>query len=621
MNSNDMEKDVQAIPFKAETRKVLDILVHSLYTEKEVFLRELISNASDALTRIHFEMLTNRDVIDPDAELAVWITMDPEQKLLIIRDTGIGMTRTELMENLGTIAHSGARAFLEAATVDQTHLSDIIGQFGVGFYSAFMVADWIRVETRSFQPDSQGLAWLSSGEDTYTIEPIDKPGRGTTITLKLKDDASEFLQDYRLSQVIKKHSDFVPYPIYIGADQKQANQITALWRQPPQKVEDHAYDEFFKQLTLEADPPLTRIHLSIDAPVQLYALLYIPSTADKNIFSMRKQDGLKLYARKVLIQEYNQELLPQSFRFVQGVVDSEDLPLNISRETIQSNRLMVQLNKLLTTKLVDHLKNLAHDQPEVYEKFWHSYGFYIKEAIATNFEIYENLLPLLRFKTMKQPDQIQSLEDYTQNMKAAQDKIYYIVGEDEQSILNSPHLELFRHNGYDVILFTDPVDSFMLLRLNQYKEFKLISAADQDVDLPELNKEDSTSTTGETSPDQADLIQRFKQQLGEKVSDVRTTNRLIESPARLVDKDGASASEMQRVFKLLNKEYKIPQRVLELNPTHEILKGLLKLSADDPLNAAFIDQVYENALWIEGLHPDPASMINRIQNIMKAALK
>ncbi|HEY6074143.1 MAG TPA: molecular chaperone HtpG, partial [Anaerolineales bacterium] len=351
------------ISFKAETRQLLDILIHSLYTEREIFLRELISNAADALTRMDFELLTNRKVVDPQAELAIRILPNKDEKTLTILDTGIGMTSDELVENLGTIAHSGAHAFLAAAKEKGQKLGDVIGQFGVGFYSAFMVAESIQVISRSFQPDAQAAAWQSSGADTYSLEPAERAGRGTDVVIKLKEDALEYLEENRLREIVRKHSDFIPFPIYIGNETEQANRQTALWRQNPRQVEAKEYEEFYRQLTLDVEKPLAQAHMVVDAPVQMYALLYVPANPERGLFSLRKDDGLKLYSRKVLIQEYCKDLLPEYLRFVQGVVDSEDLPLNVSREAVQSNRVMGQLKKLVASKVIDTLKHL---EPETY---------------------------------------------------------------------------------------------------------------------------------------------------------------------------------------------------------------------------------------------------------------
>ncbi len=608
--------------FRAETRQLLNILIHSLYTEQEIFLRELISNASDALTRMSFVMLTQRDVVDPEAELGIWITTNEEDHTLTLRDTGVGMTQEELIENLGTIAHSGARAFLQAAQESQAPVNEIIGQFGVGFYSAFMVADWIRVTSRSYLSDATATTWYSTGEDTYTLEPADKAERGTTITIKLKEEAAEFAQEQRLREVVKRHSDFIPYPIYIGEDKQQVNQQTALWRQSTREVDEEKANEFYRQFTLDFEPPLAYAHMVVDAPVQLYALLFIPSTPERNIFSTRKEDGLKLYARKVLIQEYSRDLLPEYFRFVQGVVDSEDLQLNVSRESVQSSRVMAQLKRVITSKVVDMLKKMANDQPDNYAKFWVNFSRFIKEGIATDRESLDTLAPLLRFHTLQSPEQWQSLDDYVNNLKADQKKIYYLLGDDERSLIHSPHLEVFQHSGVNVLLMTDPLDSFMLMALTAYKEYSLANAASEKPEVPEVEKQEAENKE-EALPEneQQSVLQRFKEVLGERVLEVRTTDRLINSPARLVDKEGSMGQEVQRVYRLLNKEYEVPQKVLEINPRHPIIKELSHDTGNTEMNNLVIEQIYENALLIEGLHPDPAGMISRIQELMKAALK
>lgn len=610
------------VPFKAETRKLLGILINSLYTERDIFLRELLSNASDALTRLDFEMLTDRNVLDPDAELSIRIIPDKEKQTLTITDTGIGMTQPELVENLGTIAHSGAEAFIQAAQSGSNHLSDMIGQFGVGFYSAFMVADWIRVTSRSYKPDGQAAVWYSTGADRYTVGPAEKETRGTTVELHLRSDATEFLEENRLRDIIRKHSDFIPFPIYIGDSQEQVNRQTAIWRQSPRSVEEKDYFEFYKQLTLDFEAPLTYTHMTVDAPVQMYAVLFIPGTSDRGLFSPRKEEGLKLYSRKVLIQEYSKDLLPEYLRFVQGVVDSEDLPLNVSRETVQSNKIMAQLKKLITAKVLDMLRALAKDKPEEYQKFWVAFGNYIKQGISTEQTDYEALYPLLRFHTTANPETWSSLDDVVERMKPGQTELYYILGEDERSLIYSPHLDLFRKWNIEVIYLTDPLDSFMLLRLNKYQDHDLKNVAAADVHLPSEEPIEG-ETPAETKPSETlePVIARFKKQLGDRVSEVRTTDRLSDSPARLVDAEGSLNPEMQRVYKIINRDFKAPQKILEINPAHPLIERFGSLPEDDPLGPMIVEQIYEDALLIEGLHPDPASMISRIQKLMEAALK
>jgi molecular chaperone HtpG len=611
------------IPFKAETRQLLNILIHSLYTDREIFLRELISNASDALVHMNFEMLTNREVKDPQLPLEIRIIGDPDNRTLTIKDTGIGMTREELVENLGTIARSGARDFIQAAAESKEKLSDIIGQFGVGFYSAFMVAESIRVTSRSYKPDAEAAAWVSSGEDTFEVEPASKAERGTEVEIKLKEDAVDFAREYKLREIIVKHSDFIGFPIYFGEQAEQVNRQTALWRQNPREVKENEYNEFYKQLTLDAEPPLALAHMVVDAPAQMYALLFVPGNPERYVFSPRHEAGLKLFSRKILIQDYCKDLLPEYFGFIQGVVDSEDLPLNISRESIQSNRVMVQLKKLVTNKIIDTLKSMAKDKPEDYAKFWNAFSRAIKQGVATEQVDVGALYPLLRFHTTTHPQEWSSLHDIVERMKPGQDKLYYILGEDDRSIPYSPHLDPYRKRGVEVLIMTDPMDSFMLLQLIKYKDFELVNVASTKTELPKSDETEAEEKEVEKldEKDLSTLIQQIKTTLGDRVTDVRSTDRLSDSPARLVDPEGSPDQSIQRVYRLLNKDFEVPKKVLEINPRHAIMTRLSALPADDPRCAPIIEQVYENALLIEGIHPDPASMIGRIQKIMEDALK
>ena len=615
----------QPIAFKAEIKQLLNILIHSLYTDREIFLRELVSNASDALTQMHFVSLTEREVFDPDAELKIHISVDEDDKVITITDTGIGMTQDELVQNLGTIAQSGARAFLDAAKEgeNQQSLVDVIGQFGVGFYSVFMVADWVRVTSRSYQPEAEAAFWYATGGDTFEVGAAEKEERGTTIEIKLNSESEDFAQEYRLREIVKKHSDYVAYPIYIGDSEEQTNSQSALWRQTPREVEEDQYNDFYRQLTLDFEPPLEHIHYVVDAPLQMYALLYFPAKMDRGMFSLRKEDGLKLYVRKVLIQDYNNDLLPRHFRFVQGVVDTEDLPLNVSRETIQDNPLIAKLRKVLTSQVVNKLTSMAKDENGAYADFWENFGVFIKEGLASEPGESENLAPLVRFHTTEQTDSWTSLSEYVQRMKDGQDKIYFILGDDDRSVARSPHLDYFRENGYEVVMFTDPMDSFMLMGLRTYNDFDLVNVASPDLVLPagKDTPEDESQPEKLPEADFETLVERFKTQLGERITDVRSTDRLRDSVARLVDPEGTMDQEMQRVYRYLEREYEVPKKVLELNPRHPIIAKLSTLDADDELGQEVIEQIYDSALLIEGLHPDPASMLPRIQDLMEKALK
>lgn len=614
------QAEAQSFTFKAETKQLLNILIHSLYKDRDVFLRELLSNASDALNRIRFEMLTDRNVLDPEAELCIRITADKEAGTLTIQDTGIGMTKDEIIQNLGTIAQSGARNFIEATKDKNVDLTQVIGQFGVGFYSVFMVADWVRVTSRSYKPRAKAVSWYATGDDDFQVSPAEMGERGTKIEIKLKEDATEFAEEHRLKDIIHKHSDYIGFPIYVGDEEQQVNKQTSLWRTAKSEITEEQYKGFYRQVTLDFEDPLTHIHTITDAPVQIYALLYIPSKSERGVLSIHKEDGLKLYSRNILIDEYNKDLLPDYLRFVQGVVDSEDLPLNVSRETVQSVGLMPRLKKVVTGQVMKELENLAKDDKEKYETFWQEFGVYLKQGIAANPIDVENIQPLLRFKTNLNPETWSSLEDYAKRMKDGQKEIYYIVGDDPKSVLLSPHLDYFQSQGTEVLLLTDPMDSFMLMGLRKYKEFELKNVAQADIETPEKAEEKAEA---EKIPDDEfnALIERFKSVLGERVTDVRASKRLSQSVARLADPDGSLNPEMQRVYKFLGQDYEVPKKILELNPSHTILKNLVGMDSDVELQNLIIEQIYDSALLVEGLHPDPSSMAPRIQQIIEAASK
>src|SRR5215216_5719403 len=612
-----VKDEAQSFHFKAETKQLLNILIHSLYKDREVFLRELLSNASDALNRLRFEMVTNQDVLNPAAELSIHIEVDKEARLLTIQDTGIGMTKEEIIENLGTIAQSGARKFLEASKDKSTDLTQVIGQFGVGFYSVFMVADWVRVTARSYNPSEKAVSWYATGEDNYEVGPADMTERGTKVEIKLKEDASEFADEYRLKNIIHKHSEYITFPIYVGEDQQAVNKQTSIWRTSRQSVTEEQHKDFYKQLTLDFEDPLLHIHVVTDAPVQLYALLYVPGKGERGIFSPRREDGLKLYSRNILIDEYNKDLLPEHLRFVQGVVDSEDLPLNVSRETVQATGLMARLKKVITGQIMKELESLAKNDAEKYQMFWREFGVYLKQGVATNSAEGESIYPLLRFKTNLHPEAWSSLSDYVQRMKPDQKEIFFIVGDDPKSVLRSPHLDYFQQQGTEVLLLTEPIDSFMLMGLRKYNDYEL-----KNVVQAEIGEQPKETEQQEQIPqdDFGKLVERFKQVLGERVMDVRASNRLSQSVARLVDAEGALNPELQRVYKYLGKEYEVPKQVLELNPSHVILKKLLALDSSSELGTLIVEQIYDSALLVEGLHPDPSSMASRVQQIIEAAL-
>lgn len=611
--------------FRAEVQQLLHILAHSLYTDREIFLRELVSNASDALNRIKFTMLTDHDVLDADAELAIFIDVDEDDNVITIRDTGDGMTRGELVENLGTIAHSGALSFLKQVQEDDVQADEIIGQFGVGFYSVFMVADEIRVTSRSYRPDAEAWTWISQGDDSYRLEPAEKSDRGTEITIHLNDDAQEFVSTWRLRQIIKQHSDYVSFPIYI--DDEVVNQQTALWRQSPRNVDEEEYVEFYKQLTLDHAEPLLYIHLVTDVPVNLRSILYVPSRRDRGMLQQMDGDaGIKLYSRKVLIQENNSDLLPNHFRFIEGVVDSEDLPLNVSRETVQRNPMVRQIRKALTSRLVKELEQMSRERPDDYRTFWGQFGIFIKEGIASDVSSHAQLRELLRFYSSNAgAGEFVSLQDYVERMHDDQEAIYYVLGDDLNSVRQSPHLDPFRARGLEVLYLVDPVDSFMATSLREYNDYELQNVEDADLELPDETDSDDGGTEAETvsSDELDDLLTRFRSVLGDRVEDVRISKRLKDSPVRLASTEQGPMRDMQRIRRLMGEEVELPAMVLEINRSHPLIKNLVRRlsnASDDSLVDATVEQLFDNALLLEGLHPNPASMAGRIQQLMEAAV-
>jgi len=616
----------QALEFRAEIQQLLHILAHSLYTDRDIFLRELISNASDALNRIQFEMLTNRDVLDPESELAIRLSFNADAQTVTITDNGIGMNREELIENLGTIAQSGARAFLESIE-KEARPADVIGQFGVGFYSVFMVAQEVRVTSRSYRPGDEAWTWVSDGTNTFTVEPAVKPDRGTSVEIKLKDDATEFAQGYRLEQIIKKHSDFVAFPIYLlttedgEAKERVINQQTALWRQLPSEVTEEQYDDFYRQLTLDFEKPLLHLHVATDAPVQTYAILYVPGKKDGGILSLRTDHGLRLYSKKVLIQEYNKDLLPNHFRFVQGVVDSEDLPLNISRESVQTSLVMNRIQRVLRHRLVNELAKIAEEHPENYADLWREFGGFIKEGIATDPASHDDLVKLLRFQSSRDGDRLISLAEYTERMGENQQAIYYILGQDLSSVANSPHLDYFKVHDTEVLYLVEPIDSFMVLSLREFEGKPLRNVDDAGLELPE-EEEPPASAEHLEETDLNSLLERFRAVLGERVVEVRESKLLTGSPCRLVSPGDATDRDMQRVRRLLNQDFEVPKKIIELNRRHPLVQNLARLIAERPdetLIDPAIEQLYENALLIEGLHPNPAAMVSRVQALIERA--
>ena len=614
-----MTTETQEYQFKAEIKQLLQILIHSLYQDREIFLRELISNASDALTRISFEMLTNQDVVTPTQELGIWIDVKEDEagKTLIVKDSGIGMSAEELARNLGTIAQSGAREFLEKLESGAATPTEIIGQFGVGFYSVFMVADEVRVVSRSYRPEDEAAQWISDGGEKFRVESAEKADRGTEIHISLKKDAEDLVKSWKLREIIKKHSDYVRYPISV--DGNQVNEQTSLWRQSPSEVEEKDRQKFYQQMTLDFEEPLATVHFRSDSPVDVRALLFIPARRERMMMSLRKEPGIKLYTNNVLIQEYCKDLLPAWLAFVDGVVDSEELPLNVSRETIQNNRLMQQLGKVVRKRVIRTIQQMSEEDAEKFERFWKEYGRIIKEGMAVDSGASSEIEPLLHFRSSKSDGKLTSLKSYIQRMPADQEAVYYVSADSLASAVNSPHLDPFKARDWEVLYFVDPIDAFLVTGWNEIEGKPLQSVDEANLELPETPEEESI-----TSEDAITLlIGRINNVLGDRVSEVRVSKVLRDNPIRLVaPENGSGGGKMDRIQRMINQDYTIPQRVMELNKNHPIIVNLaekLEVGKQDEMVDLVIMQLYDGALVQEGLHPNPAEMLPRIQKLLEIA--
>ncbi|TYO95309.1 molecular chaperone HtpG [Desulfallas thermosapovorans] len=619
----------QTMEFQAEVKQLLDIVINSLYTDREIFLRELVSNAADALEKLRYRTITDKEVADPDLPLEITIEVNEQDKTLTISDTGIGMTMDELVENLGTIARSGSKAFLQQlAEADKKDLN-LIGQFGVGFYSAFMVAKKVRVLTRSFAPGAEGCQWVSDGLGSYSIEQVQDLTRGTKIILELKDDAGEFASPDTIKRIIKRYSNFVPFPIIMGGE--KINTVQAIWVRNKNEIKDEEYTEFYKFIANAFDEPFYRLHFSADAPLAINALLFVPQENLERFGFGKTEPGVSLYCRKVMLQQNAEGLLPEWLRFVKGVVDSEDIPINISRETMQDSALVARLRKVLTGRFLKFLGEQAKSDPDKYSEFWKKFGIFLKEGAASDFAHSKDIAPLLRFESSKsEPGKYISLDDYLGRMPEKQKHIYYINGPTREIIEAGPYLEAFKARDLEVIYTHEPVDDFVLTNLAQYKDKKLVSADQSELDLPEIEKDDNKDNdtgAGEAKLEGMELknlLAFIKQALGDKVSEVRESKRLVDSPAVLINMDDGMTSSMQRVMQALHKDMGglgYGKKALEVNPGHRLIKKLEALRRkDEDFATLAVEQIYDNALIASGLLTDPREMVDRMYRILERAL-
>jgi len=645
--------------FRAETQKVLSILTHSLYTNREIFLRELLSNASDALDKLRFLQSKGEAIRDAGLPLEIRVTVDKDEGILQIADTGLGMTEKELIDNLGTIAKSGSEQFLkdmetkspvsgentegeekdaeaEGMQPEQpsgASAAEIIGRFGIGFYSVFMVADSVDVISLSALGDEPPHAWSSTGTGSFTVRTLEGEEaascrRGTVIKAKIKDDAKEFLEKYRLESVIRKHSNFLPFPIYLEGE--QINTTSALWREPKFSITQQQYAEFYTYLTYDEKPPLDVLHLSVDAPVQFSALLFIPDSAQDYFGEQREQWGLDLYVRRVLIERSNSELVPQYMAFLKGVVDTEDLPLNISRETLQENVVLRKISQTIVKQVLNHLEKMAESDKDKYENFWKLHGKYFKFAF-NDFVNRDRVAPLMRFAsshtgTNGSASGLTSLEEYLHRAKAEQKEIWYVAAPSPEAAKVNPHMERFRRKGIEVLYLLEPVDEFALESLGKYKEhpFKSVEQADSK-DLEEFPDLDETPAAKALSDEEKTsfdkLLERMRAILGDRITDIRVSNRLSGSPAVLVSPDGVSSS-MEKLIRVMQKSDGIPKKILEVNPDHPLMRSLLRMFADNednPLIPEFANSLFDNVQLLDGYIGDPYLMADRALKLMDKA--
>jgi molecular chaperone HtpG len=604
------------LPFQAEVQRVLGLVINSLYTHKEVFLRELVSNASDALDKARFLALTRSDVQSQVGEPRITIRLDDDARTLTIEDNGVGMTRDEVIQNLGTIARSGSlefiRAYQEAAKNKEGGLR-IIGQFGVGFYAVFMVASRVDVRTRSMLPDAAPVVWRSTGSGSFTVLPGDREVPGTEVVVHLKEDEREYSKSWRVKEIIQKYSDFVQFPIYLNDE--LANRSSAIWALPRNKVTDEQHTEFFRRLTgFDAQTPIARVHMSVEAPVQFHALLYVPEKAPLDLFS-KNRPGVRLYAKRVLIEEDCERLVPPYLRFLRGVVDSEDLPLNVSREMLQEDRNLLQIEQQIVKSVLKTLNELADSNAETYAQFWHEFGRVLKEGVSLDWKHKDEIAALCRFPSLKtETGKLISLRQYIQAMPADQKEIYYMTGPSRRALEQGPHLEAFKKRGIDVLLLTDPVDEWVVQALPEFDKRKLKSAAHGELDLGG-SAADETPKEGEGKA----ALDAVKKTLGSRVKDVRFSRRLTDSASCLVAQEGALGANMERIMKMMDASGAESPRILELNPNHAIIKNLDRLASRSPASeqvAQWSELLYDQALLAEGVVKEPAELVQRIQRLL-----
>ena len=613
----------QKMEFQTEAKQLLHLMIHSLYSHREVFLRELISNASDALDKLRFEALTNPALAGGD-ELAIRVRLDKDAKTVTISDNGIGMSRQEVIENIGTIARSGSKAFLENMTGDQKADSNLIGQFGVGFYSVFMVANSVKVITKRAGSVEPAVVWESSGESSYTLGETEKVRHGTDVVIQLKDEEAAYAEAWQARSFIKKYSDFIAFPIYLPDDKgtdEVVNQTKPLWRRAASEVTAEQHEEFFLQALGGYGKPLATLHTNAEGTLEYSSLMYIPAQAGFDLFSMERKHGVKLYVKRVFIMDNCKELLPEYLRFVRGVVDSEDLPLNVSREMLQKNAVIERMAKALVSRVLSKLKDMSENEPQTYKEFWKNFGPVIKEGLHTDYDNRKKLLELIRFQSSMcdTADDLVSLKQYVDRMREGQKDIYYIIGETREIVEKSPHLEVFKAKSIEVLYLTDPIDEWIVGDINLFDGKHLKPVNKGGLDLGDLGKEEAAQQE-KAQGELAALTGRIKEILSESVEEVRVTGRLKDSPACLVAAEYAMGAHFEKIMKSMGQAVPVAKRTLEINADHVIIQNMNARCAKDaaaPELTEWATLLYEGALIAEGrMVPDPLAYTKRVNAML-----
>jgi len=572
--------------FQAEVKQVLNIVINSLYTDKEVFIRELVSNASDALEKLRYLQLTEKDIFDEELPLEISITADDKENTITIEDHGVGMTEDELIENLGTIAHSGSKAFLNAVKDKGDKNESLIGQFGVGFYSVFMVADSVEVYTHNWKKDEESLLWKSDGSGTYEIQSVDGARRGTKIIVHLKEEDKEFSTEHRVKGVLTHYSSFVQFPIKLNGE--QINSVQPIWMRKKSEITDEEYTEFYKFQANAFDEPSYRLHFSSDAPLEINALIFAPTENPERLGFGRIDPGVGLYCKKILIDSKPEELLPEWMRFLKGVVDSADLPLNISRETMQDSALAKKIGQVIAGRFIKYLEDESNKDSEKYEKFYNTFSLFIKEGAASDFKNREQLGKLLRFESSaNEKGTLTSFEGYVSRMGEDQKEIYYLYSPNRETLESGAHLEAFKANGLEVLYLYEPVDEFVMSSLSEYGDKTLVSADNADIALDEPG--DDRKSESLSDEDSKSLCEWIKEQLGDSVNEVHMSKRLVDSPAIALYADKQMTPSIRRMMKAMKQDVDMKQSInLELNPSHALIKNLSALKDTDAETAKLI---------------------------------